>query len=843
MSHDHENEDCVTFVQEDEPINEFEENDQLMYSAFPHLFPLGRGLRKNGSIPMKDMRHMELQWHGKFASCLRLLFLFFDQWQRHITCQSIQTTVRSNKLSMDIFSQMVADPEFLNQLEKAKNNPNHPKSMELLAKITPHLSLVSKKVPYSVAARSSTVGHLMGMVRYFGPPSIFYTHSPDDTNGLLNLRFTLPMTNNWSFPSTESGFAEAMRNHHSDFHGISLSESAKKMMLALGPVSSARMFQIMTEAFFVHMLGTPPNGTGKKKSIPLSKRQAGIFGTPVASFGCTEEQARGSLHMHILFWGGLTPNLLQAAGGIPGLKNYIAEAINRVVSAQLDPTIHLKHLLRDMHNEKPPHAAFFKPHHPVREKKQYIQDFQRTVDLCNIHQHGPPCFKKKIGKTCCQQGRGVRLRDETGCLQIIAKKTDPSQPEVSFEVLPSILPPDKFVTSKRNFSRVPVALRDKRMIMYFISRPAILPPLSTEEDRKSPPSVIEKLILPSQLQEEFDLLGEQDKEKISQTLQKRNAMVVEYNPLASAVLGCNTNAAILGSDVQSKSALCYLIKYVSKPPAELAHSLTLLYLARKTIDEYPSKADDSGSIIRTGIHYLNKIANDLSGAIEISGPMAAAAVLGMPAETSSETFWVTYIHAAISFVTQHPETISSCRKTPDEEFADLRPDLSSEYQDEEINKSNVANSVEEENLQRTVEISDDETTSHEDTSNQDKDQSIFEELFIEKHPLILASSLPQTDDNVNSTANIYVTPRKIIAVPQHLHYAYRGTHLQELSLYEYTALIDIVPMRSKTKTKSEPSNNQSAPGRPANGTFVFTTAHSLHGKIKQLDFTLSKHQH
>lgn len=35
---------------------------------------------------MKDMRHMELQWHGKFASCLRLLFLHFDQWQRHITC-------------------------------------------------------------------------------------------------------------------------------------------------------------------------------------------------------------------------------------------------------------------------------------------------------------------------------------------------------------------------------------------------------------------------------------------------------------------------------------------------------------------------------------------------------------------------------------------------------------------------------------------------------------------------------------------------------------------------------------------------------------------------------------
>jgi hypothetical protein len=415
-------------------------------------------------------------------------------------------------------------------------------------------------------------------------------------------------------------------------------------------------------------------------------------------------------------------------------------------------------------------------------------------------------------------------------LQIVAKKTDPSQPEVSFEVLPFILPPDEAVTSRRNFSQLPVAMRDKRMIMYFLIRPAILPPLPTEDGRKSPPTLIEKMVLPSELQEQFDLLAEEDKEKVCKTLQKRNAMVVEYNSLASAVLGCNTNAALLGSDVQSKSPLCYLIKYVSKPPAELAHSLPLLYHARKTIDQYPSKADDSGNIIRTGIHYLNKIANDLSGAIEISGPMAAAAILGMPAETSLETFWVTYIHAAISYVTEHPETSSSCPKRRNEEFADLwGNELPREHQDEEIKEINVANSIYNESRQGNDESSDNETTIQEDTSNPDKDPNIFEETFIEKDSLILGSTLQHRDENVNSTANIYVTPRKIIAVPQHLHYAYRGTQLHELSLYEYTALIDIVPWREKKGTKSEGYNEQSESGRPANGTFDFTNAHPLHG--------------
>ena len=37
--------DYVTIEQEDEPLNDFEQNDYWMYSAFLHLFPLGRGLR------------------------------------------------------------------------------------------------------------------------------------------------------------------------------------------------------------------------------------------------------------------------------------------------------------------------------------------------------------------------------------------------------------------------------------------------------------------------------------------------------------------------------------------------------------------------------------------------------------------------------------------------------------------------------------------------------------------------------------------------------------------------------------------------------------------------------
>ena len=35
-------------------MNEFSSNDELFYAAFPITFPLGRGLRKPGSVPKKD---------------------------------------------------------------------------------------------------------------------------------------------------------------------------------------------------------------------------------------------------------------------------------------------------------------------------------------------------------------------------------------------------------------------------------------------------------------------------------------------------------------------------------------------------------------------------------------------------------------------------------------------------------------------------------------------------------------------------------------------------------------------------------------------------------------------
>lgn len=72
------------------------------------------------------------------------------------------------------------------------------------------------------------------------------------------------------------------------------------------------------------------------------------------------------------------------------------------------------------------------------------------------------------------------------------------------------------------------------------------------------------------------------------------------------------------------------------------------------------------------MHYLNRIESDqLNGAIEISAPMVAVAIQGMPAELCSDSFWVAYVTAVVGYAKHHPEIASITKEDNHDEFDDL----------------------------------------------------------------------------------------------------------------------------------------------------------------------------
>ena len=143
-------------------------------------------------------------------------------------------------------------------------------------------------------------------------------------------------------------------------------------------------------------------------------------------------------------------------------------------------------------------------------------------------------------------------------------------------------------------------------------------------------------------------------------------MVVEFNPVISALLGCNTNVSVLGSDAQAKATLCYLLKYITKPPSEISHAIAIIHNARQTIQNHPSQADDTGSERRTAMHFLARVVNQFYGTIEVSAPVAALALLGMPAEISSHGFYLVFVNAAVAYALR-----KQSRQETDDDFDDL----------------------------------------------------------------------------------------------------------------------------------------------------------------------------
>ena len=125
-------------------------------------------------------------------------------------------------------------------------------------------------------------------------------------------------------------------------------------------------------------------------------------------------------------------------------------------------------------------------------------------------------------------------------------KPDNKKPDISFNVLETIIPPTEKTISHRDNLKIPVAARDNRMIMYYLKRPAVLQIRSDTFAKNNP--LVPRLILSNEMQKNFNDLPTSDQEKLNKALVGRNGLVVEYSPVQSAVVGCNTNASLLGSD-------------------------------------------------------------------------------------------------------------------------------------------------------------------------------------------------------------------------------------------------------------------------------------------------------
>lgn len=548
------------------------------------------------------------------------------------------------------------------------------------------------------------------------------------------------------------------------------------------------------------------------------------------------------------------------------MKEAIVEQVNLMLKAYLSPESHLNSMLDELRSFTRPRAVLFPCNNPASHPELFDKDNERTAVGTNFHRHSQTCHKGTIGRLFCRLGLPRCLLNETGVEYLIPRR-DPTTKKVTYDIVELPLPPPTNSLSMRDFSTDPVRKRDPNIAYWDVERPLMefpgfmdidtlneefqdtlsdFPPENADQEYaariRDLTERFGKQLTEEQahtewlrLKSELEKLTHDEWKRLSSAFPTRNGLIVEYSPAVTALLGCNTNLSFLGSDAQAKATICYILKYITKPPAELSHTLALLYKARQTIQTFPSVAPDSGAPMRTTQHYLNRIVNQTTSAQEVSAEMAASKLLQMTSEVCTHGFITVQVSSAIGYAIDNP----ILERDGLDEFRDL---------DSEENENDHETAVE--TQQRTASSSDDIGSDGEPnlismTENEE------EEPYMLDWP---EASGPLDTGDIFAPIGVYQLKDKVAAVADHENYAFRGPHLRHLSLYEWKSIIVVKPKPAeKKKTATEKSaaidlaeyiaatesleteeivqlpstTSDDTGGRPDNGCFPFDNGHQL----------------
>lgn len=148
---------------------------------------------------------------------------------------------------------------------------------------------------------------------------------------------------------------------------------------------------------------------------------------------------------------------------------------------------------------------------------------------------------------------------------------------------------------------------------------------------------------------------------IAKELTCRNGKLVQFTPGFTSCTKSNTAPYFLGTAEQARSAIFYVIKYVTKDKISLSGSMSVLLDARKHIDMYPSGAADTGTVVRTGIHFLQRTLNTLAGSAEFGGSQASSITLGYPGSYISHEFEYVFVWDLVRWIKQHQQGSAGAR--------------------------------------------------------------------------------------------------------------------------------------------------------------------------------------
>jgi hypothetical protein len=613
----------------------------------------------------------------------------------------------------------------------------------------------------------------------FGLPAFFLTISPSDLDQPLTVRLTMPDAS--AHPDKSQRRLDFPMPGHAE----------RGQLLAQNPVSAADIFYRIMETVCKTMLGLVPYKRpgrfgGRHAHVPpLRDRERRLFGVVMAHYFVFESQGRGTLHTHGAVWSDLPPALLEAVAEFPDAVKVIGDAIDQVCQAHLPQLVHAEKRMRRAANQPAEHASMSLSVTPsfdrgVLEPCSFSTEFldqstsyaDRSLSVAatvQVHdKHVATCRKGNAGKYGCRMAMPQAVRVEpTGPVQLSAAYDENGKMTVSG-------------TSEIS-SRAEHIQQSYVRGAFAGSAQDVLPPRDTRH-------LVWELYRP--LPEDGD--------------------VVAFNRALTSALGCNTAVYILGSLQQSQSTAQYMLKYMTKDSTAITNCLSAVHEARRHVVEYPSVAANSGEPIRTAQHFCNRVLNNISGKSETSAEMAAGALLGMPSTIASHGTTYAFIWPAVKAVRaarvmvalQPPwsseyqvETLASRldatpsadqdSDTSDEEYA-VTADIDS-HSDDDVERLGAHYASEPESDQADLV----DAEAMDQTSKFVRMPDALGEFGDVEEDVAGEATVPDESVSVFRCKASDAEPGTLVAVPQHMHYHFRGAPLEALCYWEWVAMVQV----------------------------------------------------
>ncbi|KAJ7081407.1 hypothetical protein B0H15DRAFT_924257 [Mycena belliarum] len=323
-------------------------NPNHMLGAFPVLFPYGMGgleVKREQDVPYEAHVRWALQYADAFG------------------------VVQKREIKRSAF---IANKDFITA--SGEETRRVPFSNPIIRVLRKQLTSLRARVPGTDESRISIRAQIWGMNLRFNPPSIWAT---------LNLA------------DNSDPIAQVLAGHDIDLdHFIATAgpeRSARAVNIASDPFAAAEFFH--TTAF-----GITANRKGKMSRVP------GVVGIVNGYIGTVEAQARGTLHLHILFWLQGAPNTtaMKTALETSEFRSKVTSFLKQTIRADIKGTTAETVLTQ----KKQSSVAYSRPEDPRTDNYELRRHNAEAAVARAVQVHDctmNTCLKVRGGRLVCKR--------------------------------------------------------------------------------------------------------------------------------------------------------------------------------------------------------------------------------------------------------------------------------------------------------------------------------------------------------------------------------------------------------------------------------------------------------